>query len=275
MAGRSSGVAALTKAVAAGQVRYGLVTGETCTAATSGKALLHPGGRVDPEPRRRRQPRRGSPRPHPAVPAGVIRSSRLRSRPCVAALAPGRVGRRQPGPCAATPATGAGATRAAVCSGRRSSTSRPACTRRRRRSCWRCTATAATGLQMERYSGLSAVADRYRFVVAYPSSSGTYWNSTAATGLPKTSPSLRRSAALQRRLRAESGVRHRRLERRRDGRAARAAISARRSRRSPRSRAATRTSPRVDPARPVSVLEIHGTADQVVPYFGPSPATDQ
>ncbi len=36
-----------------------------------------------------------------------------------------------------------------------------------------------SGPKMEPYSGFSKVADRHRFIVAYPSSAGSYWNSTA------------------------------------------------------------------------------------------------
>ncbi len=125
------------------------------------------------------------------------------------------------------------------------------------------------GPQMERYSGLSRVADRHRFVVAYPSSAGTYWNSTAAPELPNDVAFLRSLiSALQRRLCVgpvfATGVSN--------GGGMVALLGCDDSAEilaiAPVAGGYSHQ-PGCDPARPVSVLEIHGTADQEVPYFGP------
>jgi polyhydroxybutyrate depolymerase len=122
---------------------------------------------------------------------------------------------------------------------------------------------------MQRYSGLSGLADRYRFVAAYPSSAGTYWNSTAAPGLPNDVAFLHSLiSALQRRLCVgpvfATGVSNG------GGMVALAGcdLSAQITAIAPVAGGYSQQ-PGCDPARPVSVLEIHGTADQEVPYFGP------
>jgi polyhydroxybutyrate depolymerase len=129
-----------------------------------------------------------------------------------------------------------------------------------------------SGPQMEHYSGLSRIADRAGFIVAYPSSEGTYWNSTAAKGLPDDVRFLSRSVAY---------LKHRFcLD---PGRVFATGVS---NGGGMVALAACRLSAQIDaiasvaggydeqppchPARPVSVLEIHGTADQVVNYFGRS-----
>ena len=127
-----------------------------------------------------------------------------------------------------------------------------------------------SGPRMEPYSGFSAVADRYGFLVAYPSSSGRYWNSTAAPGqandvrfLAELIDQLEQTMCVDPQRVFATGVSNggsmvalaacelsSRI-------AAIASVSGDYSRQPP-----------CRPARPVSVLEIHGTADQVVPYFG-------
>lgn len=126
-----------------------------------------------------------------------------------------------------------------------------------------------SGPQMERYSGFSALADRYRFVVAYPSSAGTYWNSTGAPGLPNDVVFIRALiSALERRLCvgpvfatgvSNGGGMVALLGCDDTGQLAAIAPVA----------GGYSDQPPCRPARPLSVLEIHGTADQVVPYFGP------
>lgn len=127
-----------------------------------------------------------------------------------------------------------------------------------------------SGPRMERYSGFSALADRYGFVVAYPSSAGSFWNSLAKRRLPDD---LRFLSGLISGLGRDLCVDPLRVYA--------AGVS---NGGGMAALAACRLSDRIDalasvaggydgqppcrPGRPVSVLEIHGTADPVVPYFG-------
>jgi polyhydroxybutyrate depolymerase len=128
-----------------------------------------------------------------------------------------------------------------------------------------------TGPQMERYSRLTRVADRQRFLVAFPSSQGLYWNSTANPTLPDD---VRFLAGLIDSLQATYCVDRQRIFatgvsnggsmvalvacRLAGVLAAIAPVAGEYS-----------GQPPCHPQRPVSVLEIHGTADRVVPYYGP------
>jgi polyhydroxybutyrate depolymerase len=126
-----------------------------------------------------------------------------------------------------------------------------------------------SGQQMESYSGFDPIAARAGFIVAYPSSSGTYWNSTAAQRLPDDVSFLRTLIkTLEQRFCISrvfaTGVSN--------GGGMVALIGCDLS--SELTAIATVAGgyshqPPCRPARPISVLEIHGTADPVVPYFGP------
>jgi polyhydroxybutyrate depolymerase len=128
----------------------------------------------------------------------------------------------------------------------------------------------SSGPQMEPYSGFSAVADREGFLVAYPSSSGIYWNSTAA---PHQADDIRFIRTLIDQLEQTMCVDPQRVFAvgvsnggsmvAMAGCELSTRISAIASVEGDYSRQRT-----CRPAQPVSVLEIHGTADQIVPYFG-------
>ena len=128
----------------------------------------------------------------------------------------------------------------------------------------------SSGPRMEPYSGFSSVADRYGFLVVYPSSSGRYWNSTAAPGqandvrfLAELIDQLEQTMCVDPQRVFAAGV---------SNGGSMVALAA--CELSSRITAIASVSgdysrqPPCRPARPVSVLEIHGTADQVVPYFG-------
>jgi polyhydroxybutyrate depolymerase len=127
-----------------------------------------------------------------------------------------------------------------------------------------------SGAQMERYTGFDSLADRDRFAVAYPTSAGSYWNSNASRKLPDDVAYLNRLLSdLQSRLCSHpnrvvlAGV---------SNGGGMAALAACRM----ASRIAALASvaggydgqPPCRPSRVLPVLEIHGTADPVVPYFG-------
>ncbi|MHB8657534.1 MAG: CE1 family esterase [Solirubrobacteraceae bacterium] len=127
-----------------------------------------------------------------------------------------------------------------------------------------------SGGQMERYSGLSVIAGRYRFLVAYPSSAGLYWNSNAVRRLPddvaflgQLIASLSHSQCIDPRRVFVTGVSNG------GGMAALAGcrLSAQVAAIAPVA-GGYDGQPPCRPAHPVSLLEIHGTADQVVGYFG-------
>jgi polyhydroxybutyrate depolymerase len=127
-----------------------------------------------------------------------------------------------------------------------------------------------SGPAMETYSGLSAVADRRGFIVAYPSSHGSFWNST---GSPRLSNDVRFIGGLIAYLRGSLCVDPGRIYvagvSNGGGMAAlvgcqlSAEISGLAS-----VAGGYDGQPACRPRRPMSVLEIHGTADQIAPYFG-------
>lgn len=127
-----------------------------------------------------------------------------------------------------------------------------------------------TGPRMETYSGLSTVADRNGFVVAYPSSHGSFWNST---GSPRLSNDVRFISHLITYLRQSTCVDPGRVYvagvSNGGGMAALAGceLSAQISGFASVAGGYDHQ-PTCRPKRPESVLEIHGSADQIVPYFG-------
>jgi polyhydroxybutyrate depolymerase len=126
-----------------------------------------------------------------------------------------------------------------------------------------------SGPEMESYSGFDPVADRNGFIVAYPSSYGTYWNSTAAPDLPDDVAFL---GGLIKALEHRFCVSHVFATGVSNGGGMVALLGCDLS--GELTAIATvaggyANQPPCHPARPLSVLEIHGTADQVVPYFGP------
>lgn len=127
-----------------------------------------------------------------------------------------------------------------------------------------------TGAGMENYSGLSAVADRKRFIVAYPSSRGSFWNST---GSPRFSNDVRFIGRLIAYLRQSMCVDPARIYvagvSNGGGMAALAGCELSGEIEGIASVAGGYDGqPPCRPTRAESVLEIHGTADQIVPYFG-------
>ncbi|MDQ2761816.1 MAG: hypothetical protein M3Y17_15655 [Actinomycetota bacterium] len=127
-----------------------------------------------------------------------------------------------------------------------------------------------SGPRMEPYSGFSRQADEHGFVVAYPSSLGLAWNSTGAAGGPDDVAFMRALiAALEHSMCIDpervlgTGVSNG------GGMVALAGCEL-----SSQIEAIAPVAggydgqPPCRPTRPLSVLEIHGTADQVVPYFG-------
>lgn len=130
-----------------------------------------------------------------------------------------------------------------------------------------------SGQRMEPYSGFSTVADRDGFLVAYPSSVGLYWNSTAVRGLARDVrfiaeliDGLEQGMCVDSRRVYATGVSN-------GGSMVALAgceLSSRLAAIAPVAGDYGRR-PACRPAQPVSVLEIHGTADPVVPYFGKPP----
>jgi polyhydroxybutyrate depolymerase len=128
-----------------------------------------------------------------------------------------------------------------------------------------------SGPRMETYSGFSPIADHDGFVVAYPSSTGLYWNSTASAKLPNDVTflgsligHLLKTMCLDPERVFAAGVSNG------GGMVALAACELSSQLAGIASVAgAYNNQPPCRPARPVSVLEVHGTADQVVPYYGP------
>lgn len=127
-----------------------------------------------------------------------------------------------------------------------------------------------SGPEMERYSGFSRVADRRGFVVAYPSSDGLAWNATGAAGqsgdiafLERTIADLQRSGCIDPARVLATGVSNG------GGMVVLAGceLSSEIAAIAPVA-GGYDGQPRCQPRRPLSVLEVHGTADQVVPYFG-------
>ncbi len=123
---------------------------------------------------------------------------------------------------------------------------------------------------MEAYSGLSAVADRKGFIVAYPSSSGSAWNSTGSSRLPDDVRFISRLISyLRQNLCIDSARVYAAGVSNGGGMAALAGCELSAQLSGFASVAGGYDGqPRCRPARAESVLEIHGTADQVAPYFG-------
>jgi polyhydroxybutyrate depolymerase len=126
------------------------------------------------------------------------------------------------------------------------------------------------GPQMERYTGFDAVVGPAGVAVAYPSSAGSFWNSNGVRTLPDDVSFLGRLIAyLQVRLCPHpepvflTGV---------SNGGGMAALAACRLAGDLRGVASVAGGYDGQPAcrsrRPLSLLEIHGTADPVVPYFG-------
>jgi polyhydroxybutyrate depolymerase len=129
-----------------------------------------------------------------------------------------------------------------------------------------------SGPEMERYSGFSRVADQHGFIVAYPSADGLLWNVDAEAGLPNDVAFLSALiASLERRMCVDpqrvfaTGVSNG------GGMVALAGceLSTQIGAIAPVA-GGYDGQPACRPTRPVSVLEIHGTSDPVVPYFGKS-----
>lgn len=127
-----------------------------------------------------------------------------------------------------------------------------------------------SGPRMEPYSGFSPLADEDGFVVAYPSPQGLAWNSTAARGRPDDVSflgalitDLERTMCVDAERVYATGVSNG------GGMVALAGceLSSRITAIAPVA-GGYDGQPRCRPAHPLSVLEIHGTADPVVPYFG-------
>ena len=126
------------------------------------------------------------------------------------------------------------------------------------------------GAQMERYSGFDALADRAGFVVAYPTSAGTFWNSDAVSTLPDDVAFLKMLIA---RLRARLCVDpHRVFLAGVSNGGGMAALAACRMSGELAGFASVAGGydgqPACRPRRPLPLLEIHGTADPIAPYFG-------
>jgi polyhydroxybutyrate depolymerase len=134
----------------------------------------------------------------------------------------------------------------------------------------------ATGEFMERYSGLSQVADRGQFVVVYPNASGShpFWslNDDARNGpqdarfISDLLDNVEDSLCIDTKRVYATGVSN--------GGGFTARIGCRLSERFTAIAPVAggyRAIPDCDARRPVSVLEIHGTADRAVPYWGKPP----
>ncbi|HEX8854402.1 MAG TPA: PHB depolymerase family esterase [Thermoleophilaceae bacterium] len=134
----------------------------------------------------------------------------------------------------------------------------------------------ATGQFMENYSGLSGLADQKRFVVAYPSAGGShpFWS------LNETYPNGREDVrfvsdlidTLRKRLCVDSNRVYATGVSNGGGFTARigCGLSERFAAIAPVG-GGYRAIPDCDADRPLSVLEIHGTSDNAVPYFGKPP----
>jgi polyhydroxybutyrate depolymerase len=123
-----------------------------------------------------------------------------------------------------------------------------------------------SGPKMERYSGLSGVADRHRFIVAYPSSAGPSWNSTAASGLPDDVRFIGRLIGAVRSRQCVDPARVYLAGVSNGGGMAALAGCALAGQVAGIASVAGGYDgqPACHPARPLSVLEVHGTADPVV-----------
>lgn len=129
-----------------------------------------------------------------------------------------------------------------------------------------------SGPRMEPYSGFDKLADRDTFIVAYPSSSYIYWNSTAVRKLPNDVHFLSTLIGYLKRTFCVDSARVFATGISNGGSMVALAacqLSGQIAAAAPVAGDYSRQPP-CRPQRPVSVLEIHGTNDQVVPYFGPS-----
>lgn len=125
-----------------------------------------------------------------------------------------------------------------------------------------------SGTQMERYSGLSAVADEHSFVVVYPTAPGPFWNSTGAGDrdddvafIAGVIATVKRRLCVDRRRVFVVGV---------SNGGEMAALAA--CRLSGELAGVATVAAGYDgrtpcrPRRPVALLDIHGTEDPIVPY---------
>jgi polyhydroxybutyrate depolymerase len=127
-----------------------------------------------------------------------------------------------------------------------------------------------SGPKMERYSGLSHAADVHHFIVAYPNAAGAFWNSTGSRGAANdvvfvgaVIDALQQTLCIDPQHIFAAGISN-------GGGMAALLGCALSSRLAAIASVAGAYSgqPQCQTARPVSVLEIHGTADLVAPYFG-------
>lgn len=130
----------------------------------------------------------------------------------------------------------------------------------------------SSGPKMQSYSGFSRVADQHGFIIVYPSSSGSFWNSNGRPRLPDDVAflgvlikQLERDLCVDAERVFATGVSNG------GGMVALAACEL-----SDQIAAIAPVAggydgqPPCHPSHPVSVLEIHGISDPVVPYFGQS-----
>ena len=127
-----------------------------------------------------------------------------------------------------------------------------------------------SGPKMEHYSGFSHVSDLSGFIAAYPSSIGPVWNYTASpSGTDDVAFLADLIARLQQTMCIDSGHIFA------TGVSNGAGMTALAACRVPQLAAVAPVEglyagqPTCRPSHPVSMLEIHGTADQIAPYFGP------
>jgi polyhydroxybutyrate depolymerase len=126
------------------------------------------------------------------------------------------------------------------------------------------------GPKMERYSGFSRTADRYSFIAIYPSAAGPVWNQRA---LSIGTDDVAFLSALVTRVRHTGCVDARRIFATgvSNGAGMVALLGCRLSALHAIASVDGDYSeqPRCQPSHALRLLEIHGTADQIAPYFGP------
>jgi len=128
----------------------------------------------------------------------------------------------------------------------------------------------STGPKMERYSGFSAQADKYGFAVAYPSAAGPLWNIAASQ---KGADDVGFIAAVIGTVESSLCIDPKRVYATGVSNGAGmvellgCAISRQLTAIAP-VEGVYSGQPACHPSRPVSVLEIHGTADRIAPYYG-------
>lgn len=127
-----------------------------------------------------------------------------------------------------------------------------------------------SGPGMERYSGFSGTADRKRFIVAYPSAAGPVWNFRASSSQPDDVAFI---GALVTRIESRACVDPRRIYAtgvsNGAGMAALLGCRLRLLRAIAPVEGDYSNQPTCRPSHPLPMLEIHGTADRIAPYFGP------